>query len=247
MPEAEGSAVVLPDTPEYAAAMAAKVDANQAAAEQAAAGDSAVKAPEDDKAGAPEGEQQQAEQKADESATGIENSEEAAKEALNEKGIDYSALQSEFDAKGELTEESYKKLAEVGFPKEVVDAFIAGQAALVAQFEQQGFEAAGGKEQLDHMREWAKGSLNKQELEAYNKAIAGTHEEMLQAVRGLRNRYESEYGKQPRFLGGSPAQAGSQGYASRAEMTADMRDRRYESDPAFRAKVTAKLAATTAF
>jgi hypothetical protein len=48
------------------------------------------------------------------------------------------------------------------------------------------------------------------------------------------------------MLNGS-AGAANVGYASQAEMVRDMRDPKYNTDPAFRAKVEQKLSVTTAF
>ena len=239
-----------PGTPEHDAAMAAKVDESATKALEAANGNE-LEAPKDAPAEAPAEGEQKPEEKADEDKPEGDDGkalEDAAKEAVEAQGIVYDDLQKEFDEKGELSQESYDALAKVGFPKEIVDGFIEGQKALAAQVVAKGIEAAGGEAQFSQMQEWAKNSLTAAELDAYNKAVAtGTQEEMLQAVRGLRSSFETEYGRQPQLLGGAPAGASNMGYASRAEMTADMKDPRYAKDPAFRAKVTAKIAATTAF
>jgi len=229
-----------PGTPEHDAAMAAKVDENTAKAAAAASPEPVVEAPKD----TPKAEEKPTEEpkKAPE-----ENQADAAKEAVESVGVKYDELQAEYAEKGELSEESYAKLAKVGFGKEVVEAFIAGQEALRAAVEARGMEAAGGRERFLQMQDWAKTSMTQGEIEAYNKAVVGTEEEMIQAVRGLRSRFESEYGRQPNLLGGSPAGSSGGGYSSRAEMTADMRDPRYAKDPAFRAKVAQRVASTTAF
>ena len=48
---------------------------------------------------------------------------------LSTKGVDPEALLNEYNSKGELSQESYAKLAEAGYSKAIVDAIIAGQAA----------------------------------------------------------------------------------------------------------------------
>ena len=51
---------------------------------------------------------------------------ESAKTELEGKGIDYAALEAEYNEKGELSSDSYKLLEEKGYPKALVEAAIAG-------------------------------------------------------------------------------------------------------------------------
>jgi len=180
----------------------------------------------------------------------VENAGDAAGDAaevLAGKGLDINTFSQEFQNAGALSDESYAKLETAGIPKAMVDAYIAGQAALGEQRNAQGYEIAGGKDEFAKMTEWAKTGFNAAEIAAFNTAVTGTAEQMQLAVAGLRARYEAANGREPGLLGGKPGNAGAPGYASRAEMTSDMKDPRYAKDPAFRAKVEAKLAATTAF
>lgn len=172
----------------------------------------------------------------------------AAKAALESKGLKLDDFSAEFQTTGALSDGSYQKLAEAGIPKPMVDAYIAGQQALAAQVQAQGFEVAGGKEQFEQMVKWASTGLTPGEIAAYDAAVTGgSVDQMKLAVAGLRARYEAANGREPGLLGGKPGSGNAPGYASRAEMTTDMKDPRYSKDPAFRAKVEAKLAATTAF
>lgn len=176
----------------------------------------------------------------------VEGSDDAAK-VLEGKGLDINTFSQEFQNSGELSADSYAKLEAAGLPKAMVDSYIAGQMALSEQRNAQGYEIAGGKDEFAKMTEWAKTGFNAAEIAAFNTAVTGTAEQMQLAVAGLRARYEAANGREPGLLGGKPGATGTQGYASRAEMTTDMKDPRYAKDPAFRAKVEAKLAATTAF
>jgi hypothetical protein len=181
------------------------------------------------------------------SADASQNQDEAAA-ALAGKGLDINAFSQEFQNSGALSEDSYQKLEAAGIPKPMVDAYISGQQALAAQVQAQGFEAAGGKEQFEQMVKWAATGLTPGEIAAYDAAVTGgSVDQMKLAVAGLRARYEAANGREPGLLGGKPGSGNAPGYASRAEMTTDMKDPRYGKDPAFRAKVEAKLAATTAF
>lgn len=240
----------VPGSPEYDAAMAAKVDDSAAKALESAEGAPLVAPTEaTEEAGEKakvEGEGEPVEDANKKPEGETEGSQDEAAKAVEAAGLDYSKLQTEWE-NGGLTEESYQALEKVGFSKEIVDQHIAGQEALAALHVMQAEEAAGGKEQLNAMQVWAKTSMSDAEIAAYNNAVMGNKEEMTQAILGLRSRYEAEYGRAPGLLGGRNADSAPAGYASRAEMTAEMRDPRYSKDPAFRAKVSAKVAATTAF
>jgi hypothetical protein len=173
----------------------------------------------------------------------------AAKAAVAEVGLDYEAMRAEFLELGTLSEETYKTLEAKGIPQTMVDAYIAGQQALAAQWDNTGYEVAGGKEAFQQMAAWAATALTAQEAKALNEAFSGKDtnvDKMKLAVAGLRAKYEAANGKAPSLLGGTPASS-NQGYQSRAQMTADMKDPKYSKDPAFRQMVENKLAATTAF
>lgn len=171
----------------------------------------------------------------------------AARDTVESKGLSFDKFSSEFAEKGALSEDSYKALQASGIPPEMVNGYIEGQKALAAQRDAQGYELAGGKDAFSRMAEWAKGSMQADELVALNKQFAGSEAEMKLAVTSLRARYEAANGKQPQLLGGSPSNTNTQGYDSRAQMVADMKDPRYSTDPAYRARVEAKLGVTTAF
>lgn len=164
-----------------------------------------------------------------------------ASDALQLKGLDLNEFSKEFAEKGELTPESYEKLQKAGFPKELVDGFIAGQQALRAQQDEVGYAEVGGKEAYKAMAEWASVNLTPAEREAYNKALMGGPESMKMAVRGLRDRYQQANGSDPKLLGGNRGTSET-AFQSRAEMTAAMKDPRYKKDPAYRAMVARKLA-----
>lgn len=235
-----------PGTPEHDAAMAAKMDESAKAARVAAGLEQPAEEPkkEDPAQGteqkpAEEPPKEGTEQKQEEKPA--EEPEKKQEEAPKEPMTDFSAFEAEYAEKGELSEESYKALADAGYAKGLVDNYIEGQKAIAAQRSYMAYDAAGGQENFAQMQEWAKDGMSKAEIEAFNTAVEGSPEEMLQAVRGLRSRFEAEYGRDPKLLGGRPAGA-VQGFESRAQMVAAMRDPRYSKDPAFRAQVERKAA-----
>jgi len=265
----ENPAAPQPGTPEYDAAMAAKFDAANPPTNTPEVPERPAHVPEkfwnadtgqvdteawarsytelEQKQSTPKQEPPQ-QQQTQEKPQGDPPKPDEAAAALAAKGLDMAPLSQEFSQNGALSEASYKKLEDAGIPKPMVDAYIAGQQALASQQTAAAHEVAGGKEQFDAMSKWAATGLSPGEIDAYNKAVTGgTFDEAKLAVAGLRARYEAVNGREPGLLGGKPSSGGIAGYGSTAEMTADMKDPRYEKDSAYRARVQAKLAVTTAF
>jgi len=170
----------------------------------------------------------------------------AADDAVKAAGLDMAALSAEFAETGDLKPESYEKLEKSGIPKPMVEAYIAGQKALAAQYDATAHDAAGGAEQYTKMVDWAAKNLSTEQKVAFNAAVTSGDKGQLQlAVAGLRSQFEANFGKNPGdSLQGNTHVAGDV-YASMEEMKADMRDPRYKKDPAFNAKVVAKAGRST--
>jgi hypothetical protein len=165
-----------------------------------------------------------------------------AKVELEKVGIDYTALTTEFADTGTLSEDSYKLLADkAGLSRELVDNYIEGQKARVASFEMSAYEAAGGKDQFAAMQTWAAANLSEADKTAFNEGVNGSEAHMRLAVDGLKAKYTAANGVEPNLQHGNNS-AVTQGYESRNQMTADMKDPRYAKDPAFRKSVEQKVA-----
>jgi hypothetical protein len=154
----------------------------------------------------------------------------------------------EYDQAGQLSDASYEKLAKLGIPPAVVNAYIEGQNAIIAKNTEMGHSLVGGQENYDKIAAWAVNNLTPAQLQEYNRAVNTSPESMEIAVLGLKTKYEAANGKVPTFISGATAApSGGVGYQSQAEMIRDMSDPRYDSDPAYRSVVEAKLARTTKF
>lgn len=152
---------------------------------------------------------------------------------------------SEFFEKGSLSPDSYKELAKMGYPRSVVDQFIEGQRARMTLEENQILSEIGGKDEYSAMTDWASKNMKQAEIEAYNRAVeSGDLNSALFAVKGLQARYKAASGAaEPRFVQGGKTAPG--GYESVAQVVAAMSDRRYSTDPAYRAEVERKIANST--
>lgn len=165
---------------------------------------------------------------------------EEAKELTEAQGFDYSKLETEFNDNGSLSEGTYQALADKGIPKETVDNYIAGQQAIVTQAQTQLQAIAGGEDGYNQMIVWASENLSEGEKNAFNTSLSDTNQAEF-AIKGLYAQYKSTLG--PNLVKpGETAPQGTRGYQSKAEMTADMHNPKYKSDPAFRAMVSRKIA-----
>lgn len=170
----------------------------------------------------------------------------AADKALADKGLNMAEFQTEFGTNGALSEASYTKLAAAGIDKGTVDRYIAGQTALVEQQRATAFALTGGEENYTKMVAWAKTSASPADVTAFNASIAASTEQAHLAIQGMFQKYTAANGSDPALLGGNRGST-SAGFASTAEMTTAMKDSRYKTDPAYRAGVENRIAATTAF
>jgi len=250
------SVEIVPGTPEYDAAMAANFDAVQAngapqatpaerpswlpekfkSAEDLAAAYKALEAKQS------QGQSQEAKPGAKPETPALPQSQEEVAEGLKANGLDYGAFEREFMETGALSQASYEKLAAIGVPKDMVDAYLDGQAALAGQIQNDVFSTVGGEAEYRSMVSWAATNLSPGEVAAFNKAMDfGSVDEIKLAVGGLQARYSAANGSEPSLIGGS--QNGNSGdvFRSTAELTRAMSDPRYRSDPAYREEVIGKL------
>ena len=165
---------------------------------------------------------------------------------------DVTALAEEYERDGALSEESYKELADNGFPKEVVDAYIRGVKAStqeqteLAQKEVDAIlQEAGGLERYEKVMAWASDKLSPEEQEAYNKAVTSSDPTVARlVVQGLMSRYEKEYGSNPSLLSGDGGMAGTpitNAFSNRSDMVQAMSDPRYGKDPDYTREIEGKI------
>lgn len=151
--------------------------------------------------------------------------------------------QAEFEANGDLSEESYAALEAEGIDRPTVEAYVRGieSSRLLAH------TAAGGEEQYTAMIEWAGKNLSADEIAAYDAATEGSPRDLVAAVQGLSERFAAGRRNEPALLaGGETPLASNDGFKSKAEMVAAMSDPRYRSDEAYRSDVARRMAASMA-
>lgn len=175
----------------------------------------------------------------------LEIEEQSADLPANVTEDDFSRYNQEFLEKGELSDATYEDLAKKGIPRETVDAYIAGQQALVEKRQSAGYEIVGGKDEYSKMVEWAKVNLSKEEAAAYNQAVNGSWELAQIAIQGLQAKYQKTVGKTPNLVQGTAGNnGGSMAFTSKEEVKAAMRDPRYKVDASYRDQVANRLRVT---
>lgn len=168
---------------------------------------------------------------------GKESDEEESDEEESEESTDEEDADEEDD--GEELSDAEKRLLEAEEKLREVAAY----------------EAAGGKEDFQALIKWGGENLSEDQVGIFNQAVTeGDPEVVTFAVSALKSMQELAHIKNFGYEGDSTnpdaARYGNEavkGYESQAEMEADMRDPRYQTDPAYRERVAMKLGITTSF
>lgn len=174
---------------------------------------------------------------------------------LEEAGIDFSEMNTRWQQSGELTSDDYQALEGAGFNRQMVDAYLAGinfQAAKDSALSMQQINdvkaTVGGEQEYAQMMEWAAGNLSQEEITAFNEIINTQPMSAVKlAVAGIQSRYTAAVGREPKLLGGRTARRSSDVFESTAQVVEAMSDPKYKTDPAYRKKITEKLARSSVF
>ena len=143
---------------------------------------------------------------------------------------------------GVISPETYAALAAKGMDQEMVDGYISGQQAIAGQLVTKTYAAAGGEEAYTGLLQWAADNWSEEQIDAYDTVINQGNEAAISlAVAGLKSAATANPG--PNLIPGLGDQGSNTGpaYQSKQEMTADMRNPLYKTDPAFRKQVEKKL------
>jgi len=103
-------------------------------------------------------------------------------------------------------------------------------------------KSAGGDQVYANVVNWAKGSLDKSQVNAFDEVVnTGSVEAIKLAVAGLKAQYDNANGVEGRMVTGKAPVNSGDIYRSQAELVAAMNDPRYDRDPAYRQDVIEKL------
>lgn len=174
----------------------------------------------------------------------VEEVEDQARQDLEQVGVDYDALSREFWEQGDLSDESYDLLEKSGIPRHIVDSYINSQMNLVETQRNSIMGEVGGEEGYGQLTAWAADNLEQSEIDYFNSIMdTNDFQAIKMAVRAVAARRDAAEGIEPsRNLSGGVNGGASGAYESVSQLMTDMQSKEYETDPAFRAKVEAKLA-----
>lgn len=167
-----------------------------------------------------------------------------------ERGLSQDAvtrIQQEYQNEDSLSDESYKELADAGYSKAFVDAYIRGQEALVNQYVDKVMDFVGGRERFQqvygHMQ-----TNNPEGAEALIKAFESRDVATMKTILNLAGQSRDKtFGKKAertitkRATPAKPVARKAEGFESQAEMIKAMSDPRYRSDSKYRREVEQKV------
>lgn len=179
-----------------------------------------------------------------------EAEEKAPVEETNETLEYMTSLSKEFEESGNLSEEAIEKLSSMD-TKDLVKSYLeyyskTSQASAQATMQEQQINeikaSVGGDQAYSDLIKWAGDNLPQADIDSFN-AVANTNNPIAIrfAVESLSNRQRNQDGYEaPLVTGKAPSNKGKV-FRSHAELSRAIADPRYNSDPAYRSDVEAKL------
>ena len=145
-----------------------------------------------------------------------------------------------------FSEDTVKRLQEMN-PGELAKMYLDERASNVrpqatSEDAQNLRNQVGGDEAYAGMIKWASENFTEQEVSMYDSIMESADPNaMYFAIQALNNRYQNANGVEGTLITGKGVPKTNDGYRSQAEVVRAMSDPRYDSDPAYRQDVAAKL------
>jgi hypothetical protein len=174
---------------------------------------------------------------------------------LEEAQIDFQDMNVRWQQSGTLEAEDYEQLAEAGFNRDMVDAYLSGlqykqaqDTALSVKEVASIKESLGGEAEYNKMIQWAGTNLSAEEIEGFNQIInTQPMAAVKMAITGLHARYSAVEGREPKLIGGRAPKGSTDKFESTAQLVEAMSDPKYSTDPAYQRKVQEKLSRSSIF
>lgn len=152
-----------------------------------------------------------------------------------------------FNQQGSLSEADVNDItAKTGLPTHMVTGWIQGEAAKAQLAAQEIYSTVGGEAKYMEMLGWMEKNVPDPQLQQFNRALATEDVQQIKfAVEAMKGAWEASGGGPPTFFqGASPAVTAAAPFGSWAEVQKAMGTAEYETDPAYRAEVERRLAAS---
>ena len=168
------------------------------------------------------------------------------KEELETKGLSFNEFAEEYQETGTLSPESINKLEQAGYPKAMVDAYIAGLEAQASKFVDTVKSYAGDK--WDNIVELVK-TQGQEAIDGFNATLnTGNLSQIKLMINGLLAQHKTQFGTSNPLVTGMPTATTSQsGFTSKQEMVTAMADKRYGRDMSYTREVQTKVKMSNIF
>ena len=152
----------------------------------------------------------------------------------------FNTLAEDYFKEGSINKAHLKTLEKVGISSTIVDTYLNGLKLQADQLKSKVFDAVGGESEYNALMSWGQKNLSEEQRTAYEHTLGtGDLNLIMLAAKGLHADYRKS--QEPKLMGGKPSMQDMGVFRSKAEMTAAIRDPRYEKDPAYRQDVSNKL------
>lgn len=172
--------------------------------------------------------------------------EKVIKEELETKGLSFDEFAEEYQSNGTLSPESINKLEQAGYPKALVDAYIAGLEAQASKFVDTVKSYADGK--WDNIVELVK-TQGQEAIDGFNATLnTGNLSQIKLMINGLLAQHKTQFGTSNPLVTGMPTATTNQaGFTSKQEMVTAMADKRYGRDMSYTREVQTKVKMSNIF
>nr|DAT86246.1 MAG TPA: capsid assembly protein [Caudoviricetes sp.] len=171
------------------------------------------------------------------------NADDVLEKDLTSKGVDFKAIEDEYLQNGALSEETQQRLAQAGYPKEIIDNYIRNVEREANAFVSTVKGFVGGDQEWDTFVSFVQ-SQGDNAITLMNDAINTGNLAIVEATVGhLKTQMVNTYGtNNPTLMsGGSATGSVQEGFASSYEMQQAMSDVRYGRDRAYTQMVEQKV------
>lgn len=170
---------------------------------------------------------------------------------LKKSGLKPEELKAQWEKSGELTPAQYSKFGLAGLSKELAHELVSGIAAKAtlksqseAKFRAEGDAIAGGKEQHDLLRDWAKSNIPAPKLKAWAQLVDSDPANYVDMVRMIAAEYAAKNGDKADLISAESVAAGSAKPAENSKEFSKLFKLHTQGDAAATARINATSQST---
>lgn len=156
-------------------------------------------------------------------------------------GLKLDDYYNEYAENGNLTDESFNKLNDMGLPRDLVESYMRGQQAITDSMTQDMYNIAGGEQEYKAMLDWASNNLSDSEIQAYNNALETDIAQAKLTLTGIQAKYQTGSSNEPNLTQGQVVNNRTDVFNSTAEIVNAINDSRYAEDTHYRKQVEEKI------